>query len=53
VLEGSSKFDSEYVTAYELGYRGQVNSRLSGSLTTFYNDYKDVRSVGLTPVTQQ
>jgi iron complex outermembrane recepter protein len=51
VLAGSPEFRSEYVTAYELGYRGQVSSRLSASLTTFYNDYNDVRSVGLTPVT--
>jgi iron complex outermembrane recepter protein len=51
VLEGSPKFGSEYVTAYELGYRGQVSSRLSGSVTTFYNDYRDVRSVGITPAT--
>ncbi len=51
VLEGSRAFGSEYVTAYELGYRAQVSSKLSGSLAAFYNDYRNVRSVSLTPTT--
>ncbi len=51
VLAGSRDYGSEYVTAYELGYRGQVGPRISASLTAFYNEYTDVRSTSVTPVT--
>jgi iron complex outermembrane receptor protein len=51
VLTGDSHYGSEYVTAYELGYRGQIASGLSASLATFYNDYRDIRSVSITPGT--
>jgi iron complex outermembrane receptor protein len=32
--------------AYELGYRAQVSSKVSGSLSAFYNDYDHLRSTG-------
>ena len=51
VLEGSKDFGSEYVTAYELGYRGQASERITGSISTFYNEYTDVRSTSITPKT--
>jgi iron complex outermembrane recepter protein len=51
ILEGSSDFKSEYVTAYELGYRGGLGSRVTGSISTFYNVYSDVRSTSFTPAT--
>jgi iron complex outermembrane recepter protein len=51
VLEGSRNFGSEYVTAYELGYRGQVSRRITGSISTFYNQYSDIRSTSITPGT--
>jgi iron complex outermembrane recepter protein len=51
LLEGSSDFKSEYVTAYELGYRGGLGSRITGSVSTFYNVYGDVRSTSFTPGT--
>ena len=51
VLKGGSHFGSEYVTAYEIGYRGNLGGRLTGSLSTFYNDYNDVRSTSFTPGT--
>lgn len=51
LLEGSSDFKSEYVTAYELGYRGGLGSRITGSVSTFYNVYSDVRSTSFTPGT--
>lgn len=51
VLEGSHDFGSEYVTAYELGYRGQSGGRVTGSVSTFYNVYTDVRSTSITPNT--
>ena len=51
VLEGGKDFGSEYVTAYELGYRGGVGSRVTGSISTFYNVYDDLRSTSFTPAT--
>jgi iron complex outermembrane recepter protein len=51
ILEGGSGFKSEYVTAYELGYRGGLGPRVTGSVSTFYNVYSDVRSTSFTPAT--
>ncbi len=51
VLEGGHDFGSEYVTAYELGFRGELGSRVTGSISTFYNVYDDVRSTSITPNT--
>ena len=51
VLEGGRDFGSEYVTAYELGYRGGLGSRVTGSISTFYNVYDDMRSTSFTPGT--
>jgi len=48
VLNGSSTFVSETLIAYELGYRAQLNSQLSTSVSTFYNDYTDLRSAAPT-----
>ncbi len=49
LLIGGANFESETVIAYELGYRAQVGSRLSGSISTFYNDYDDIRSTSPSP----
>ena len=51
LLAGSSDFESETVIAYELGYRAQLGEKVSASVSTFYNEYNDVRSTGFTPVT--
>jgi iron complex outermembrane receptor protein len=51
LAKGSSDFGSEYVTAYELGYKGQVASGLTVSGTVFYNEYRDLRSTSFTPTT--
>jgi iron complex outermembrane receptor protein len=51
VLEGGRDFGSEYVTAYELGLRGGLGSRMTGSISAFYNAYNDVRSTSFTPTT--
>jgi iron complex outermembrane receptor protein len=51
LLRGSPDFQSEEVTAYELGYRGQFDAKLSVSAAVFYNVYDDIRSANLTPVT--
>ena|SRR5665213_1475948 len=47
-LAGNSTFESETVIAYELGYRAQLGRKVSTSVSTFYNDYNDLRSLGLT-----
>jgi iron complex outermembrane recepter protein len=49
-LKGGSDFTSESVIAYELGYRVQLNSKVTASVSSFYNRYEDVRSISLTPV---
>jgi iron complex outermembrane recepter protein len=50
-LAGSSAFDSEAVIAYELGYRAELGSKFSVSVSTYYNSYSDVRSTSNTPTT--
>jgi iron complex outermembrane receptor protein len=51
ILEGAADFKSEEVIAYELGYRAQFDARTSITLSTYFNDYNDVRSTSFTPVT--
>jgi iron complex outermembrane recepter protein len=51
LLEGGSDFGSETVIAYELGYRAQLNSSFTTSISAFYNRYNDVRSTSFTPAT--
>lgn len=48
ILAGSSRFESEALIAYELGYRAQITPKLSASLSTYYNDYTEIRSVNFT-----
>ncbi len=50
-LTGSGDFVSETLIAYELGYRAALGPRLTGSVSTFYNDYNDLRSTSATPTT--
>jgi iron complex outermembrane receptor protein len=49
LLIGGAGFKSETVIAYELGYRAQLGSRVTGSISTFYNDYDNVRSTSPSP----
>jgi iron complex outermembrane receptor protein len=51
LLAGGPNFRSESVIAYELGVRGQLASKVAGSVSAFYNDYHDVRSAEPSPVT--
>ncbi|MGH6870397.1 MAG: TonB-dependent receptor plug domain-containing protein [Rhizomicrobium sp.] len=44
ILLPSPDFKSERLTAYELGYRGRLSSRLSLSVSLYYNRYNDLRS---------
>jgi len=47
---GDPDFKTEKVTAYELGYRGNPDARLSVSASVFYNEYDDLRTIEVTPV---
>lgn len=50
-LTGNSNFKSETLIAYELGYRAQLGQKVSASLSAFYNDYNNLRSLSATPTT--
>lgn len=49
LLAGTSTFTSETLIAYELGYRAQLGDKVSGSVSTYYNDYSKLRSLTPTP----
>jgi len=44
ILTGTTAFTSETLIAYEVGYRAQLTDKLSGSISTYYNDYSKIRS---------
>lgn len=50
-LKGNPNFAAETLIAYELGYRAALASRLSGSISAFYNDYDNLRSTTSTATT--
>jgi iron complex outermembrane recepter protein len=52
-LNGSTQFQPETLTAYEVGTRAQLSSRLSFSLSGFYNDYNDLRSIETSPTASE
>jgi iron complex outermembrane recepter protein len=49
VISGSFDFRSETLIAYELGTRVQVSPQASFSISGFYNDYHDLRSLEASP----
>ncbi len=51
LLFGNPDFQTEKVWAYELGYRAQPHPSVSWSASAFYDDYDDLRTVEITPVT--
>ncbi|HTA76455.1 MAG TPA: TonB-dependent receptor [bacterium] len=51
LLDGGSGFQSEILVAYELGYRAQLTREWATSLSTFFNNYDDLRSFSPTPGT--
>ncbi len=51
ILRGDGEFSSEDLLAYELGYRAQIGSRFTTTLSTYYNVYDNVRSTRITPAT--
>lgn len=44
-LSSDSNFQSEKLTAYEIGYRAQPSAQTSFAISTFYNDYDHLRSL--------
>ncbi len=48
-LIGDDGYDSEQLTAWEIGYRVTFSGSLMLDFAAFYNDYDDLRSVGLEP----
>jgi iron complex outermembrane receptor protein len=48
---GNPDFRPEKVTAYELGVRAQPHAKVSITASAFFNEYDDLRSIELTPVT--
>jgi iron complex outermembrane receptor protein len=46
-IQNNESFQSEKVTAYELGYRVQPVDRVSLSVAAYYNQYTDLRSIDL------
>ncbi len=50
-LTGNPGFAPEKLTAYEAGVRAQPSSRLSVSVSGFYNVYNDLRSIEIDPAT--
>jgi iron complex outermembrane receptor protein len=49
LLIGGADFVSETVVTYELGYRAQLTKEFSTSISTFFNNYDDIRSAAFTP----
>ena len=49
VIGGGPEFKDETLTAYELGFRTQTPSRFSVSVSTFYNDFQNLRTIELSP----
>jgi iron complex outermembrane receptor protein len=45
ILTGNTRFDSEKVISYEIGYRTTFIDNLSIDFTAFYNDYISLRSM--------
>ncbi len=48
---GPSFMDAEELIAYEVGYRGRPTANTSLTVTAFFNDYDDLRTVDTDPVT--
>ncbi len=49
ILIPAPNFDSETLTAYELGYRGELAPSFTLSISTFYNEYDGLRTTSLLP----
>jgi iron complex outermembrane receptor protein len=47
---GNPDFRPEKVDAFELGFRGNPHSKVSFSASVFYDEYKNLRTIDVTPV---
>ncbi len=43
-VTGNNSYGSEKLTAYEIGYRGDLSSNVFIDVSAFYNDYSDLRT---------
>lgn len=50
-VKGNPDFRKEKLTAYEAGLRTQWNARATLSVSLYYNDYDDLKTLEATPVT--
>ncbi len=48
-LQGDPDFQTEKVDAYEIGYRSQPHPSISWSISTFYDDFNDLRTIEPAP----
>ncbi|HET6806910.1 MAG TPA: TonB-dependent receptor [Frateuria sp.] len=48
-VTGNPQFKREKLTAYEAGWRGQVATRATVSVSLYYNVYDDLRTIELSP----
>lgn len=48
-LDPSPGFDSEQLTAFEIGYRHQITPSLLWDFAAFYNDYNDLSTIEIRP----
>ena len=44
-IKGNPELDTEDVTAYELGYRGQLSGSVQADVSLFYNQYENLRTL--------
>ncbi len=49
IFNGGQDFDDEKLTAYEAGYRGELFDAATLSVSAYYNDYDELRSVEVSP----
>lgn len=49
LLYGNPDFKSEKLVAWELGHRASLGTRVSTSLSLYFNEYEDVRTTTITP----
>jgi iron complex outermembrane recepter protein len=51
-LTGNAHFEPEKLTAYEIGYRGELAAHISLSVSSFYNVYDNLRTIEPNSTTQ-
>jgi iron complex outermembrane receptor protein len=49
LIQGGAEFRSEVAEVYEVGYRGQPWTRVTGSVTVFHTEYDHLRTLEIAP----